>query len=229
MSYGAFIDVNGNPFITPLSTPFALYAKGTIQSVNVSSSQVAERYVNIPTGVPVIAFCKTTSTGQGTALSAFTFREGSNVGTVYIRGTNPANQSYTLTYYIFAIFEQSLPDWGMAIWDDSGKLILTNETKVLSDLVTVGTPGYAGGGLNIDSTLSGSYAVVPTILGNYQIQIGTLPTGQPIIGNSTAGSSCRYNGSTTRINAAATTQAGQVFNTTNNGNVITAINTAAYD
>lgn len=229
MSYGAFIDVNGNPFITPLSTPFALYAKGTIQSVNVSSSQVAERYVNIPTGVPVIAFCKTTNTGQGTALSAFTFRDGANVGTVYIRGTNPANQSYTLTYYIFAIFEQRLPDWGMAIWDGSGKLILTNETRVLSDLVTVGTPGYAGGGLNIDSTLVGSYAVVPTILGNYQIQMGTLPTGQPIIGNSTAGTSCRYNGYTTRINAAATTAAGQVFNTTNNGNVITAINTAAYD
>lgn len=229
MSYGAFIDVNGNPFITPLSTPFALYRRGTIQSSSVSSSQDAQAYIPIPSNVPVIAFCKTTVTEQGTALAAYTFREGANVNTVYIRGVNPANQSFTLTYYIFAIFEQTLPNWGMAIWDESGRLILTNETKVLSDLVTIGTPGYASGGLNIDQTLNGSYAVVPTILGNYQIQQGTLPTGQPIIGNSTAGTSARYNGSTTRINAAATTAAGQIINTTNNGNIITAINTSAYD
>lgn len=227
--YGAFIDVNGNPFITPLSTPFALYSKGTISSGNKNNTQYAERYVNIPQGVPVIAFCKTTNTSNGTALSAFTFRSGANVGKIYFQGVNPNNQSFVLTYYIFAIFPQTLPRWGMAIWDAQGKLILTNETKVLSDLTTVGTPGFSGGGLNIDVTLNGSWAVVPTILGNSQIQVGTIPTGQPIISNATAGSSCRFDGSRTRINAQSTMGSGNVLSTTNNGNVITAINTAAYD
>ena len=227
--YGAFIDVNGNPFITPMSTPFALYSKGTIASGNTNNTQYAERYVDIPQGVPVIAFCKTTDTNNGTALSAFTFRSGPNVGKVYFQGVNPNNQAFVLTYYIFAIFPQPLPRWGIAIWDSQGKVILTNETKVLSDLNTVGTPGFSGGGLNIDVTLQGSWAVVPTVLGNSQIQTGTLPTGQPVIDNATAGSSCRYNGSRTRITAQSTRASGNVLSTTNNGNVITAINTAAYD
>lgn len=227
--YGAFIDVNGNPFITPLSTPFALYSKGTIASGNVNNTQYADRYVDIPLNVPVIAFCKTTNTNNGTALSAFTFRSGANVGKIYFQGVNPANQAFVMTYYIFAIFPQTLPSWGMAVWDAQGKLILTNETKVLSDLTTVGTPGYQSGGLNIDVTLQGSWAVVPTTLGNSQIQIGTLPTGQPVISNAAAGTSCRYNGVQTRINAQSTLGSGNVLSTTNNGNVITAINTAAYD
>lgn len=140
---------------------------------------------------------------------------------------NPYGQAHTLTAYIFAIFPQTLPEWGMAIWDASGKLVLTNESRVLSDLVTIGTPGN-NGGINIDQTLSGSYAVCPGILGATLIQV--MVQGQPQVIAATAYTGCRFNGSSSRISAASSSNAsGSVVGNTNNGNTIIAIKTDAYD
>jgi hypothetical protein len=121
-----------------------------------------------------------------------------------------------------------LPKWGFAIWDATGKLVLTNESRILSDLVTVGTPGATTGGINIDVTLPGSYAVAPAILGSQIIQNNN--TKPPTIVNITAYSGCRFNGSSTRINAApSTTATGSAAGGTTTGIALTAINTTAFD
>ncbi|MGX9837658.1 hypothetical protein ACH32B_16935 [Enterobacter dykesii] len=137
------------------------------------------------------------------------------------------NQSFTLTAYVFAIFPQTLPAWGFAIWDATGKLVLTNESRVLSDLQTVGSPG-ASGGINIDQTLSGSWAVAPAQLG--QTIIVNNSTQPPTIYTINAYSSCRFNGGSTRINAGGTsTGTGSPGGGTNTGISLTAINTATFD
>ena len=169
-----------------------------------------------------MVFIKTTNTAQPTPVMSYR-----NGGNVYVVGVNPYNQSFTLTAYVFAIFPQILPKWGLAIWDASGKLVLTNESRVLSDLQTVGTPG-ANGGINIDQTLSGSWAVAPAQLG--QTIIVNNSTQPPTIYTINAYSSCRFDGANTRINAGGTsTGTGSPVGGTNTGISLTAINTAAYD
>lgn len=221
--FGAMILMdNGNPFVTPQSTPFCLYGKYTFPSASNGSSQQVSQNIPINTSYPVMVFLKTTNTAQPTAV--ISHRVGSNI---YISGVNPYNQSFTLTVYIFAIFPQALPSWGFAIWDATGKLVLTNESRVLSDLQTVGTPG-ADGGINIDQTLSGSWAVSPAMLGSSIIVNNN--TQPPTIYNITAYTACRYNGSNTRINAGSTSiGVGSPGGGTNTGISIASINTAAYD
>ncbi|EBX9481543.1 hypothetical protein DUA64_25375 [Salmonella enterica subsp. enterica serovar Abony] len=221
--FGAMILMdNGNPFVTPQSTPFCLYGKYSFNSSANGSSQQVAQYLSVPADYPVMAFIKTTDTAQPTPV--ISYRIGGNV---YINGVNPYNQSFTLTAYVFAIFQQTLPAWGFAIWDASGKLVLTNESRVLSDLQTVGTPG-ASGGINIDKTLSGSWAVAPAQLG--QTIIVNNSTRPPTIYTINAYSSCRFNGGSTRINAGGTsTGTGSPSGVTNTGISLTAINTAAFD
>lgn len=221
--FGAMILMdNGNPFVTPQSTPFCLYGKYTFNSsANGSSQQVAQN-IALNADYPVMVFIKTTNTAQPTPVMSYR-----NGGNVYVAGVNPYNQSFTLTAYVFAIFPQILPKWGLAIWDASGKLVLTNESRVLSDLQTVGSPG-ANGGINIDQTLSGSWAVAPAQLG--QTIIVNNSTQPPTIYTINAYSSCRFDGANTRINAGGTsTGAGSPGGGTNTGISLTAINTAAYD
>lgn len=223
--YGAMILMdNGQPFVTPQSTPFCLYGKYTFNSAANGTAQQVEQNIAIDVNFPVMVFVKTTNTAQPTPVIAY--RVGVNI---YIAGINPYGQSFTLTAYVFAIFPQTLPAWGFAIWDASGKLVLTNESRVLSDLQTIGTPGVSGG-INIDQTLQGSYAVAPCILGSSIFRVDNNTAGQPIIISVTAYAGARFDGTNTRINAAGN-RAGQGSSAggTNTGMAITAINTAAYD
>ncbi|EFB4108335.1 hypothetical protein C0X82_000860 [Escherichia coli O53] len=219
--FGALIALeNGNPFITPNSTPFCLYRRATANSANTGGTyQGASIDIPLDASYPAIVFCKTSA--QATV-------GATRVGNVIKVSSSSANgYSHTLTAYVFAIFPQTLPEWGMVIWDDKRNVVLTDESRVLSDLVTIGTPG-ANGGINIDQTLTGSYAVVPAILGSSLFQI--MVQGQPVIVNVTAYAGALFNGTTTRINAVASqTGQGSPVGGTNTGIAITAINTAAYD
>lgn len=197
-TFGAYLRLsNGNVFVTPESTPMCLYKR-----VALNSSQ--QQTISVPSGKPVMVFIKNTNnTATGIAYRA-------SSSTIVI----PPGNGYA---YIFSIFPPSLPKWGMAIWNASGELVLTNESKILTDIVTVGTAGSKGG-IYIDQTLSGSYAVVPQILGAI--------VGQ---GSATIYTAAYYNGSTTRIcGKAAGGVAGQI-GYINHGNAITAIKTDAYD
>lgn len=221
--YGVSIDsLNGNPFVTPNSTPFCLYRKVVVNSTANGAYHSASSTIAINANYPVMAFVKTSNTAQPTTTGSI--RSGGNV---IVSSSNAYGQAHTMTAYIFAIFPQTLPKWGLAVWDAAGQLVLTNESKVLSDLVTIGTPGN-GGGINIDQTLTGSYAVSGGILGSTLVQNNN--TQPPTIINITAYPGCRYNGTTTRINAAPSTSAsGSAAGGTNTGITLTAINTAAYD
>ncbi|BEU78559.1 hypothetical protein EAG21025_18720 [Enterobacter asburiae] len=83
--YGAMILMdNGNPFVTPQSTPFCLYGKYTFSSSPNGSSQQVTQYLSIPADYPVMVFIKTTDTAQPTPVVSY--RLGGNV---YIGGVNP--------------------------------------------------------------------------------------------------------------------------------------------
>ncbi|HFO5133946.1 TPA: hypothetical protein ACHJ26_004409, partial [Escherichia coli] len=164
-TFGAYLRLsNGNIFVTPEATPLCLYKRVTLTS--------SDQTVAVPSGKPVMVFVKST-----TAAAVLAYRNSSS--TLLIG----AGSGYA---YIFSIFPPSLPKWGMAIWNASGELVLTNESRILTDLVTVGTAGSSGG-IYIDQTLSGSYAICPQLLGAL--------VGQ---GSASIYAAAYYNGSTTR-------------------------------
>jgi hypothetical protein len=81
--------------------------------------------------------------------------------------------------FIFSLFShRQKPDYGLAVWDASGTLILTNETRTLSDVVTLGTAGVdASSGYNINTTLAGNGPVCLHAGSNYWSYIGWRPAG----------------------------------------------------
>lgn len=222
-NYGAMIDYNGQTFVTPQSTPFILYSKTTaVATWSTGDRWTATSSISIPSSYPAIGFMKA---NYHAALSC-----GRSGNSVVFSGTAQGGNvpQFTITCYLFARFPQPLPKWGVAIWDASGTCILTNESRPLSDLITIGTPG-ANGGINIDQTLSGSFAVMPCLMGAtlFQVQI---PGQQPVVVPVSGYTAASFNGSTTRINAASDQSGGgSPVGYLNTGVAITAINTASYD
>ncbi|EER4310887.1 hypothetical protein ACR15_002120 [Escherichia coli] len=195
-TFGAYLRLdNGNVFVTPDATPMCLYKRLALTSSN--------QTIAIPDGRPVMAFLR-----MNTDSICMTYRMSSS--TLFVGAGNG-------TAYIFSVFPQTKPTWGMAIWNASGELVLTNESKILTDLVTVGEEG-ANGGIYIDQYLTGSYAVCPQLLG---AQVGQ--------GSASIYTAAYYNGTTTRIHGI---KAGSVYSPQgyiNHGRSITAIKTDAYD
>lgn len=211
MSYGAMIDVNGNPFITPNSTPYALYGRYVFSSYQNNTVQQVSNYISIPASYMPMTFVRVSGTSSPTGIQ--TYLEGDGVR---VTGANNGNNPFSVTVYVFAIFPQVLPSWGMAIWNEAGTLILTNETRVLTDIQTIG--GGGSGGININFSSGGSYAVSPARLG------AVIGIGVDIY------TSCVYSGGVTKITAvAAPGGGGSPQGYINNGNSLTIINTAAYD
>ena len=141
------------------------------------------------------------------------------------------NATGTAYVYFFSIFPQTKPDYGLAVWDASGTLILTNETRTLSDVVTLGTAGVdASSGYNINTTLAGKWACMPAMLG---LITGVISAGgQPQPYSAIYKSMAKLEGSNTRIFARPqTTPGGNLQNVTysNLKNVIMAINCDNYD
>lgn len=150
-----FVTESGAPFLTPQATPLALYAK---QSVNVSGANGAQTVVTqtFLTGKPIIPFV------VGTSRFTSRYSVSGNVCTVILDN----GQSGTADVYFFSIFPQNPPSWGFAVWGEDGNCILTNETRVLTDVTALGVSGDdAQGGYNINTTLSGKWGVVPGMCG----------------------------------------------------------------
>lgn len=221
--YGALISLpNGNPFITPDSTPMTLYRKVTVNSTLASDFNSATASVVISGQKGGIVFARTSASAKISA--------SKNGNTFSVSASNYRGSSFVLEAYFFAIYPLTLPAWGVAIWDAEGTLVLTNESRVLSDLTTIGSPGAVSGGLNIDTYMPGKWAVNPMGLGSVLLHAGSVPGGQPIIQSVDVGTGCFNDGAGTRIKGlSSTTASGSSVGTTNSGIVITAINTAAYD
>ena len=202
--YGALLALaNGATFVTPQSTPLALYTVRTISSQKINDGLAsASTVISLPDiSQPVIPFVMTNKPEQGgVALSA-----GKTASGLSVSGNNViGNGQFTLTVFVFTFFQQPMPNppWGMAIWDAAGKLILTHETKVLTDLQTIGSWGNDGG-YNIDTTVSGRWAVVPACCGHILWQFNAGGPGgaiMPVPG----GFGAMFDGTNTRI-------AGQPF------------------
>lgn len=223
MSYGAMIDVNGNPFITPNSIPYALYGRYVFNSYSNGTIQQLSEYISINPSYNPMTFVRVSGTSSPTGCQ--TYIEGNGIR---VAGANNGNNAFTVTVYVFAIFPQTLPNWGMAIWDESGTLILTNETRVLTDIQTIGAGG--AGGTNITFSSGGSYAVSPSRLGAVQLLIPGAPGQPPYLISADMYTSCVYSGGSTNITAVpAPSQGGSPQGYTNNGNSLTIINTEAYD
>ena len=220
--YGALISLpNGNPFITPDSTPMTLYRKVTVNSTFGGDFNRASASVTIDGQKGGIAFARTSAPAKISA--------SKSGNTFSVDASNYRGSAFVLEAYFFAIYPLTLPAWGVAIWDAEGTLVLTNESRVLSDLTTIGSPGAVSGGLNIDTYMAGKWAINPMGLGSVLLHAGSAPGGQPIIQSVDVGTGCFNEDAGTRIKGlTSTTASGSSIGTTNSGIVITAINTAAY-
>ncbi|HAT7557562.1 TPA: hypothetical protein JAW29_004867 [Citrobacter freundii] len=221
--YGALISLpNGNPFITPDSTPMTLYRKVTVNSTFGGDFNSASASVTIDGQKGGIAFARTSAPAKISA--------SKSGNTFSVDASNYRGSAFVLEAYFFAIYPLTLPAWGVAIWDAEGTLVLTNESRVLSDLTTIGSPGAVSGGLNIDTYMAGKWAVNPMGLGSVILHAGSAPGGQPIFQSVDVGTGCHDDTGGTRIRGqSSTTVSGSSIGSTNSGIVITAINTAAYD
>uniref|UniRef100_UPI0023AFB7F5 hypothetical protein n=1 Tax=Citrobacter freundii TaxID=546 RepID=UPI0023AFB7F5 len=169
--YGALISLpNGNPFITPDSTPMTLYRKVTVNSTFGGNFNSASASVTIDGQKGGIAFARTSAPAKISA--------SKNGNTFSVDASNYRGSAFVLETYFFAIYPLTLPAWGVVIWDAEGTLVLTNESRVLSDLTTIGSPGAATGGLNIDTYMAGKWAVNPMGLGSVLLHAGSAPGGQ---------------------------------------------------
>ncbi|WNN49888.1 hypothetical protein RIN58_07250 [Siccibacter colletis] len=229
--YGALISLaNGATFITPQSTPLCLYAMRTFSSRKVNDAlNQAVGSISVPDpGQPIIPFVHTNKPSQGN-VGMIAERNSSGIT---VTGNNViGNGSFTMTVLLFTFFEQPMPNppYGMAVWDESGKLILTHESKVLTDIETVGTRGISGGtSLNVKK--SGRWAIVPDCSGQQQWQFSSGGPGGIVISMNT-GFAAEYNGSSTQIHSALLQYpggSGQLVGAVNAGNTVTAIDVSKY-
>ena len=199
MSWGALLTTEtGNAFITPESTPIALHSKMTVSSTSSGGTAMASGSMPIPDikqpVVPVVYSTQPT-TGQVALNAAVAVG-----GVLAFSGTNIFNTPFSVTCFLFTWFQQPIPNpaWGMAIWDASGKLVLTHQTKVLTDLVSLGQQGVdSNSGVNITTTLNGMYGIVTACTGQrvWRTNVGGFISSPVYAG-------AMYNGSSTTIQSA---------------------------
>ncbi|HFE0235244.1 TPA: hypothetical protein ACF8KN_004079 [Salmonella enterica] len=183
-TYGALLTTpDGVQFVTPNTTPIALEKKLTA-----TGSGIATITTTFNTEDVVMPFCCTTG-----AEAYFTYTISGNTISVQARQTVGQSQSLTLHLYLFTTKAQVPPAWGMAIWDKNGKCILTNETKILTDITTGGIVGEVNSGVNLDITTTGKKAIAPQAAG-FMVAVSSGGALQSPIGNT-----CYFNGASSRM------------------------------
>lgn len=218
--YGVLLSTtSGGVWVTPESTPIALQAKktATLQATSGFNVKISHTF---PAGKPVIPFvhvtaeCEITSSISGNVITIDFLRPTAN-GVAEV--------------YFFSIFPQTKPQYGLAVWDASGVLVLTNETRTLTDVERIGTPGAESSGYNINVTRSGKWACIPGMLG---LITGVISTGMPRPYQAIYKTIALREGANTRIKARPQSAPGgpiQNVMYSNMRNSIMAINVANYD
>lgn len=212
---------NGAPFITPQSIPLALIGKQSV-ALKTGSGEITTVSQAIPAGRPVIPFvCSTISCVLSYSVSG---------NTCTVSASKPGGGG-TVHVYFFTIFPQPLPAWGIAIWDEQGTCILTNETRVLTDIEAIGTNGSdTNGGFNINVSRSGKVGIVPSMCG---LVTGVITSGGTRPYSSQYFFSAVWDGSNTNIHVATSNgppPAGTVNITYHNmRNRVYALNLDNYD
>lgn len=189
MAYGVLLrTVSNEVWVSPESIPLSLLAK---KSVTVSNPQAYTTITqSYDVGAPIIPFVRVNGTGK------LWYETSNGVCTITIWNST-ANA--VVEAYFFSISPQPIPasKYGIAIWDKDKNLILTHETKTLTDIRKIGGGGSAGdNGINTDVTLSGKWGVVPEILGSI---VGVINDPSPRPFQSTVRAIAQQVGGNTRI------------------------------
>ncbi|WP_437888341.1 hypothetical protein [Phytobacter sp. V91] len=203
MSYGAFIQLdNGNSFVTPESAPIRLKGYYDFNSVASGASQIASGSIAVDTTQPFIPFCCCLTTSLAdlpvqTCVYGFSVASGNAVNVTAFGYSGNQTRSFTLRVFMFTQEAQPYPagDYGLAILNAAGELILTHKDRVLTDIVSVG-----GGDSMPDVTLPGRWAIVPSLLGMAQYYVSGGGPGGAIY-SVPASFGTIYDGNSTRIMA----------------------------
>lgn len=161
MSYGAYLTTaGGGIFITPESIPLALTDKRTLAP---GAREVSVNYDPSRPIIPFVVYNRAPPARNG-ASAAFVVSQSNGVcrlSTCYM-----SVEGGTVDVCFFSIKPQVPPAWGMAIWDENGTCILTNETRVLTDVQVLGNPADPNNsGTNFSTTLPGRWGVMPRMTG----------------------------------------------------------------
>lgn len=158
MEFGvALTDDAGNPFYIKGTMPLTLLGKmnfsipagGLGSAVIHPNDSVVRLFYYDLTGADGYAFYSRDSSGQG----ILTYSANST--------------SAVITLYIFGYQYQTPPAFGIAIWDNASprRCIIHNQSKVLSNVQSLGTEGADSAGYKISQSLSGRWAVSPVMTG----------------------------------------------------------------
>lgn len=189
MTYGVLLKNTSNQvWVSPESVPLALLAKKRVVVSNPQAYTTITQAYDV--NKPIIPFVWINGEGK----LWYETNNGVCTITAWNTTTNAAIEAY-----FFSISPQPMPAsrYGIAIWDADQNLILTHETKTLTDINKIGGTGSASdNGINTDVTLSGKWGVIPEILGAI---VGVIndPTPRPF--QSTVRAMAQASGSNTRI------------------------------
>jgi len=227
MAFGPLLtDQNGVAFYIADTMPLTLLEKRVLNVPSASGEGSAQELFANDGAMRFVFVNSTGAQGGGTETCEFLLLNGStNRWQLNCRGA-----ARTVNVFIFGYQFQPIPAWGIQINDSQGRCILTNESKVLRDVQNIGDSGNANNsGYVINQTLSGQWAVAPTMTGYFAGVNNS--SGQPIPVVARFCSSARFNGSTTQI---ASGYLGNIDGNASNAtytnyrNRITAINVARY-
>ncbi|WP_034913070.1 hypothetical protein [Erwinia sp. 9145] len=215
-NYGVYLTTtDGRPFITPDSMPMNLLTK-----VTASGNGMASATINIDSGAINLPFI------ISDALAYASYSMSGNTMTLTAHTTDDNGGAVNMEAYVFSVKEPALPKWGVAIWNAQGRCILTNETRVLRDIKTIGTKGGTGSaGTSINQTIAGKWAILPEIAGVMSgvFQQRPISIVQPFFS--------RYINGSSQISSimASTPPTGTQGTLTSTLNSVKAINAALYD
>ncbi|MEQ1964789.1 hypothetical protein ABLB69_16795 [Xenorhabdus khoisanae] len=126
MDWGAFLTTNeGVPWWTPKTTPLSF-----VRKISVKFDRYKRIETNISTDQPCMAFMCAHTNDIWHAPYGDSFEID---GKWFIDLSAPnARAPLLCEIYLFTrVYPQPVPDWGIAIWDEAGKCVITSDTKPL--------------------------------------------------------------------------------------------------
>jgi len=225
MSFGAMmLREDGTPFYIDGTLPFSLTRRQDFSvDATVNSGNGASIQLDSTGGQPFIYFVRFFQR------DSWGYMQQSN-GLNYLVAGAFTSGICSGTIYGFSMQYQNVPAWGIAIYDESGRCVITNETKTLRGVGIVNPTGNPSTSGYLNETIGGSKAIVVGRTGAdvYQQIIG----GRPITQIITRSTGCFLDGSVTRIrsNEMGRSSASILLNSSQgNGYAPAFIDTALYD
>lgn len=192
MSFGAMmLREDGTPFFIDGSLPFSLVRRQAFSvDANANSGSGVSIQLDSTGGQPFIYFVRfDQADGWGYMVQ--------NNGFYYLYAGAFSSGVCSGTIYGFSLAFPSVPAWGIAILNESGQVVLTNETKVLRGVNVITPTGNASQVMYLNEVVAGRKAIVVGRTGAeiYQQVVG----GNPITQIITYSTGCYWDGTNTYI------------------------------